>query len=170
VVTPLKSYVAKRARKKRRAPRETRGTPSVMALRQGQPTRARDIYQLYVALQTSHAQWVVPYDGDTRTRTCFQKLAAWCDALEAQGMVVDIPLYLRVHKDAYGPALRPFHLIGPHSLGMYTNALEAQQAVPITPNAEELHAYDTSILAELATLHEESPEIIAALLQRCGLL
>lgn len=114
--------------------------------------------------------WVVPFEGDQRMRTCFKKLAARFAIWAEQGVDIEVGLYMAAHKDQYGKELRPHHLLGRYSLDIYATAMEVRRAEEVILTAIEQAQYDEHILADLASLHDESPETIAALLVGCGFL
>ncbi|SRR5216683_1492624 len=166
----LKQFVAKKPARKAKTPVPVLFAPVEVEVKQGQRSRPRELYHLYAALQKRHGIWVVPYEGDQRLRTCFRKLSLRFEEAEEKGQPLDAPLYIRAHKEVYGIELRPYHLIGKYSMAIYQDALETQYAEVIMLTDEEVQAYDHSVIADLATLHGESEDMVTALLLNCGLL
>ena len=171
MVATLKKLIAKRAKRKpEHTPSAVTPVLPVMEVRQGVRNRARDLYHLFASIQTRHGQWVVPYEGDTRQRTCFRKLASQFDTFETGGVLINEALYITAHKTVYGPRLRAYHLIGEDSMLIYLSACEAQYAAQVYLTPTEEAEYDAAVIADLADLHDTSPEIITAVLASCGLL
>ena len=131
---------------------------------------ARELYNLYKAIQLSHGKYTGNYDKNKGIRTCFKKLAKNLEKFIESGVEVNENLFITAHKATYGADLRPNHLISWCSFNIYTSYLTSLHSEVIEYSEEDVKKYHENMVEYLAWLRGESPEEVRVLLEKFGIV
>ena len=162
----LKSYIKKKTKKQK-----------VVVLQEvenlvvdEEKDHARELYNLYKAIQLSHGKYTGNYEKNKGIRTCFKKLAKNLEKFIESGVEVNENLFITAHKATYGVDLRPNHLISWCSFTIHMSYLISLHSEIVEHSEEDAKKYYENMVEYLAELREESPEKVNVLLEKFGIV
>ena len=163
----LKSYIKKKTKKQKTVVLLQEVESLVVDEEQG---HARELYNLYKAIQLSHGKYTGNYEKNKGIRTCFKKLAKNIEKIIESGVEVNENLFITAHKATYGADLRPNHLISWCSFNIYTSYLTSLHSEVIEYSEDEAKKYYEEMILHISGVRGESIGKVKVLLEKFGIV